>query len=327
MSPLSRRHFLATVGTIVVSAATDAQATPKRIGCLFGGSPTTHRQALDAFRAGLKDHGWVEGRDVVIEAHWAEGKMDRVPSLAAALVRSRPDVILTAANPVILEVKKATSSIPIVMATGADPVGWGLVQSLSRPGGNLTGLSGFYESTPVKMLELASALVPRGARVAAILEAKTVFSRGRYRDEFVHAAGALDLRTPMHEITSADDLARVVDVLAKDKPAALIVLPGPMIFALSGDLVSRAERLSIPVIYPFEEMAEAGGLVSYAANLLDSYRRAARYVDRILLGANPGDLPIEQPMRLWLTINLRTAKAQGIQIPSAILARADRIIE
>lgn len=327
MSPISRRRFLAATGAIVVSAAANAETKPKRIGCLFGGSPTTHRQALEAFRAGLKEYGWIEGRDVIIELHWAEGRMDRVPSLAAELVQSRPDVILTAANPVILEIKKATQSIPIIMATGSDPVGSGLVASMSRPGGNLTGLSGFYESTPVKMLELASALVPRGAQVAAIVEAKTVFSRGRYHDEFVAAANTLDLRTPIHEIASVDDLANVLDLLSKSKPAALIVLPGPMIFALARDFVGRAERLSIPVIYPFEEMAEAGGLMSYASNLLDSYRRAARYVDRVLRGANPSDLPIEQPTRLWLTINLRTAKGQGVRIPPAILSRADRIIE
>lgn len=327
MTCFGRRRFLITTTSFFASTFAVAQERVRRIGCLFGGSPETHTQALDAFRAGLKEHSWIEGRNVTLELRWAEGKMDRVPSLAAELVLSKPDVILTAANPIIVEIKKATQSIPIVMATGADPVGWGLVTSLARPGGNLTGLSGFYESTPTKMLELVGAMASRGAHVAVILETNTVFSRGHYRDQFAHAAKTLHLRIQLLDVATANDVAGALEGLAKNKPDALIMLPGPMIFALGSDIVRRAERLSIPAIYPFEEMAEAGGLMSYASNLAESYRRAARYVDRILKGASPSDLPIEQPTRLWLAINLRTAKTQGIKVPQAILQRADRIIE
>ncbi|MCC7215723.1 MAG: ABC transporter substrate-binding protein [Burkholderiales bacterium] len=276
---------------------------------------------------GLAEHGWTEGRNVAIEARWAEGRMERVPSLAAELVALNPDVILTAANPVIAEVRKATRSIPIVMATGADPVGWGFVTSLARPGGNLTGLTGFYESTPIKMLELASALVPRGAHVAAILETNTIFSRERYRNQLTDNAQTLGLQMRIFDVSKREDVDRIFAVLAKDRPAALIVLPGPMIFALGRDLVNGAGSLSMPAIYPFEEMTEAGGLMSYAADLLDNYRRAARFVDRILRGANAGDLAIEQPTRLRLAINMRAAKAQGIRIPQSILQRADRVME
>ena len=327
MSSFPRREILFAAGAILAAPFIHAQERLRRIGCLFGGSSRTHSQALDAFRVGLKDHGWIEGRNVTLELHWAEGKMDRLASLAADLVRSKPDVIVTAAAPIVAEVKRATQTIPIVMVTGADPVEMGLVASLARPGGNLTGLSGFYESTPSKMLELAAGLVQRGAHIAALLQTNTPFSRGRYRDELERTAKTLDLRIEVIDVTTAEDVRRVLKGLAQTKLAALIVLPGPMLFALGEDLVRHAEPLLIPVIYPFEEMVDAGGLMSYAANLLDNYRHAARYVDRILRGANAGELPMEQPTRLWLAVNLRTAKAQGIRVPQSILQRADRVIE
>ncbi len=327
MSDIRRRQFLVAAAAFGASPFAQSREELRRIGCLFGGSPTTHRRALDAFRKGLEEHGWIEGRNVAIELRWAEGRMERVPSLAAELVGSNPDVIVTAANPVIAEVKKATQSIPIVMATGADPVESGFATSLARPGGNLTGLTGFYESTPVKMLELAGALVPRGAHVAAILERNTVFARELYRNQLADTAQTLGLHTQILEVATRDDVDRILEALARNRPAALIVLPGPMLFALGSSLANRAGSLAIPVIYPFEEMTEVGGLMSYAADLLENYRRAARYVDRILRGAKAGDLTIEQPTRLWLAVNMRTARAQGIRIPQSILQRADRIIE
>ena len=322
-----RRQLLVAAVALAAVPSVRPQERARRIGCLFGGSSGTHNHALDAFRGGLAEHGWIEGRNVTVEPRFAEGRIERVPALAAEVVASRPDVILTAANPVIAEVLKATRSIPIVMATGADPVEFGLVASLSRPGGNLTGLTGFYESTPIKMLELASALVPRGARVAAIVEANTVVARERYRNELADTAQKLGLRTQILEVAAPDDLKLTVDALARNRPDALIVMPGPMICARGKDLVDRAATLSVPAIYPFEEMTEAGGLMSYAPDLMESYRRAARYVDRILRGAKPGELPIEQPTKVRLAVNLRTARAQAIQVPQAILQRADRLIE
>lgn len=327
MIRIRRRQLVLAAVALAMAPSARPQERPRRIGCLFGGSSGTHNDALDAFRRGLAEHGWIEGRNVTIDLRFAEGRIERVPTLAAELVASRPDVILTAANPVTVEILKATRSIPIVMATGADPVEFGLVASLSRPGGNLTGLTGFYESTPIKMLELASALVPRGAQVAAIVEANTVVARERYRKELADTAQKLGLRAQILEVARPDDLERTVDALARNRPDALIVMPGPMIFARGKDLVDRAAALSVPAVYPFEEMTEAGGLMSYAPDLMESYRRAARYVDRILRGANPGELPIEQPTKVRLAVNLRTARAQAIQVPQAILQRADRIIE
>lgn len=253
--------------------------------------------------------------------------MERVPPLVADVVRSKPEVIVTAANALIAEVAKATSSIPIVMAAGSDPVEWGLAQSLARPGGNVTGVTGFYESTPIKMLELVTALVGRGARVEAMVESNTPFSRPRYRNEIAATAKTLDLHWKFVDVSTPEDVARAMESLVRSPPSALVVLPGPMMFALGSDLVRRADNLSIPTIYPFEEMAEAGGLASYAVDLADNYRRAAAYVDRILRGAAAGELPIEQPTRLWLTLNLGTAKRLGIRIPRDVLAQADRIIE
>ena len=327
MAPSGRRSFLVAASALLASPLARSQERQRRIACLFGGSPRTHARVMEAFRQGLGELGWIEGRNVALEMHWAEGRMDRVPSLAAEIVRSKPDVILTAANPIVAELTKATRSIPIVMATGADPVESGLVASLGRPGGNLTGLAGFYESTPVKMLELAGAIVPRGANVAVMVEKNSVVSRAHHREAFANAAKSLGLVSQVHEIATLEDAVRVIEDLAQGKAAALVILPGPTIFAVGGELVRRAERLAIPAIYPFEEMADAGGLMSYASNLVDSYRRAARYVDRILRGANPGELPMEQPTQLWLAVNLRAANARGIRIPPSILQRADRVIE
>lgn len=321
MRNIRRRQFLIATGAFVASPLAEPQEQLWRIACLFGGSPRTHSRALDAFRIGLADHGWIEGRNVTLELRWADGRMDRVPSLAAEVVRSNPHVIVAAANPVIAEVRKATQSIPIVMATGSDPVEWGFVTSLAHPGGNLTGLTGFYESTPVTMLELVSALVPRGAPVAMLLEANTFCARQDARKQLLETAQTLVLRAQVLEVSKKDDVDRILEALAKNQPAALIVLPGPMLLALGGGLVSRTGSLSIPVIYPFEEMAEEGGLMSYAADLLDSYRRAARYVDRIPRGASAGELPMEQPTRLRLAVNMRVARAQGIRIPQSILQR------
>jgi len=329
---MKRRSFLGTV--LAVAAGTElARAQPgkplRRIGWLTGGSPRSHARPLAAFRDGLRERGWLEGQNVALELLWAEGKLDRLPALAAELVRSKPDVILTAANVVHLAVKKETSTIPIVMATGADPVQAGLVASLARPGGNVTGLSGFFDATPLKMLELVLALVARGARVAVVLDANfnTAVFRGRLRDELRQAMQSAGVRKELFEVATVEDVERVLAALQRNPPSALIVLPGSMIFANAARVVRHATQLGVPAIYPFEEMADAGGLMSYSVNVSESYRRAASYVDRILRGAHPGELPIEQPTRLSLVVNLGTAKQLGLSLPASLVLRADRIIE
>jgi putative ABC transport system substrate-binding protein len=326
---MDRRRFVAWIGGALAAPLARAQTPDKmrRIGWISGGSLKSHAKFLQAFRDGLKEHGWLEGRSITLELRWAEGHMDRLPLLAAELVRVRPDVIVSAGNVVHLVVRKETSTIPIVMATSADPVEAGLVASLARPGSNVTGLSSFFEATPIKMLELAASIVPRGARVAVLVDVSTPFSSARYRAEIERAAKAVGMRTEFIEAAAPQDASRVLDALRKNPPAALVVLPSPMFLFLGGGLVKSAEAVIGTVIYPFEEMVEAGGLMSFAAPMADNYRRAAYYVDRILRGAKPGELPIEQPTRLSLAVNLKTARGRGIRIPQEILLRAERVIE
>lgn len=327
-----RRSFLQ--GLVLFSgglshSAFAQDAKPRRIGWLTGGSPTSHARVLAAFREGLREHGWIEGRDISLELRWAEGRLDRLPALAAELVSLKPDVLLTAANAVHIAMRKATSTIPIVMATGADPVAAGLATSLARPGGNVTGLTGLYESTPMKMLELAFAMAPPGTRIAVLMDAHFISTafRAQLRQDFERAIRTAGYRLEVFEAATPEDVARSLSALEPNRPDVLIVLPGSMIFAMARELAPRATALRIPVIFPFEEFVEAGGLMSYAPELIDSYRRAARYVDRILRGANPAELPIEQATRLSLAVNLTTARQLGIRIPPAVLARADRVIE
>jgi putative ABC transport system substrate-binding protein len=331
---MDRRKTLAALlalGVPTWPAVTHAQAPDRvrRIGWLTGGSPKSHARPLEAFRAGLREYGWIEEKNIALELRWAEGKLARLPALAAELVKLKPEVIVTAANVVHLAVRKETSTIPIVMMTGADPVEAGLAASFARPGGNVTGLTGFYEATPAKMLELAASMVPRDARAAVLMDANfnTAAFRGRLREELGKPLKGSGLRVTFVEAATPEDVTRAIAAIGKDRPAVLVVLPGSMIFALGAALVREAETLKVPVIYPFEEMVEAGGLMSYASPLVESYRRAAYFVDRILKGANPGDLPIERPTRLSLAINMNAAKLQGITLPPSILIRADRVIE
>ena len=223
--------------------------------------------------------------------------------------------------------KKETSTIPIVMATGADPVGAGLVASLARPGGNITGLSGFYEVTPLKMLELAATVVPPGARVALLIDLKSPFSGGEHREEVERAVKTFGFRADYLEAGSADDLTRAFAASGKNRPAIVVVPAGALFFALGERMVKSVGELKLPLIGPFEEWSDFGALMTYAVSLTESYRRAASYVDKILRGAKPADLPIEQPTRLSLAVNLKTARQLGIAIPAAVLARAGRVIE
>lgn len=330
---MKRRTLLASLaaGFLPLPALAQGAAVPqariRRVGWLTGGSPRSHARLLAAFKEGMREHGWVEGKNFALELRWAEGDLTRLPALAAELVRLAPDAIVTAANVVHLAVRKETSTIPIVMMTGADPVSIGLVRSLAHPGGNVTGLTGFFEATPVKMLELAAQLVPHGSRVAFLIDANSPFSRGEMRPEIERGAKAFGFRVEYRVAASGEEMRQVISDLAKRAPAVLIVPAGSMFFALREELVKRAGALGVPAIYPFEECAEVGGLVSYAVSLPESYRRSAAFVDRILRGAKPGELPIEQPTRLSLAVNLRTAKALGIVIPATVLARADRVIE
>lgn len=324
---MKRREVLLALLATPLASRAQAPVGVRRVGWLTAGSPSSHAVLLRVFRDAMRELGWVEGKNLALELRWAEGKLERLPGLAAELVRSNPDVIISAANVVHLAVRKETSTIPIVMATGADPVATGLVTSLARPGGNVTGLTGFFEATPVKMLELAASLVRRGSRVSFLIDAKSPFARGEYRPQIEEAAKAFAFTVDYVVVATGEDMAKSITEMGKSPPAVLVVPAGAMFFALRDELVRRTSVLRVPVIYPFEECVEIGGLMSYAVSLPESYRRAATYVDRILRGAKPADLPIEQPTRLSLAVNLRTAKALGITIPGRVLVRADRMIE
>jgi putative ABC transport system substrate-binding protein len=325
---VKRRAFLfAATGVLAPLARAQTSAKLRRVGWLMAGSPNSHGRLLESFRDGMRERGWVEGRNMTLELRWAEGKLERLPALAAELVRLKPEVIVTAATVVHLAVKKETSTIPIVMATGADPVASGLVASLGRPGGNVTGMTGFFEVTAVKMLELAAALVPRGARISLLVDVNGPFHRGEHRAEVERTAEAFGFRVDYFVVASADEVTSAFAALHKNPPAVLVVPAGPMFYALAERLVKGANALRVPVISPFEEWVEGGVLMSYAIDTKETYRRAAGYVDQILKGARPADLPIEQSTRLSLAVNLKTAKELGITIPAAVLARADRVIE
>ena len=324
-----RRKVLLAITAMVAAPIVRAAGRTKAVrvvGWLTGGSPESDAKLLEAFREGLKAHGWLEGRNLRLEARFARGKPDRVPALAGELVGLKPDVIFSGATPIHLAFKKATSTIPIVMGTGADPVAAGLVASLAHPGGNVTGMVGLLEATPIKMLELAAGLVPRGARIELLVDRSTPFASAAYREQVMHSATALGVRAEYSQVKSGEDVMRAFAALAKHPPAAIVELPSPMLWHMRREVIAATAKLGVPAVYPFAAFADAGGLMSYAASVADSYRRAAGYVDRILRGAKPGDLPVQQPTRLELVVNLETARSQGIRIPQSILLRADRVI-
>jgi putative ABC transport system substrate-binding protein len=286
---------------------------------------------LEGLRQGLRELGYVEGRNVVIEYRWGQGNLETLPALAAELVHLRVDVIVTVATVVARAAQKATGTIPIVMATSADPVSGGVVASLARPGGNVTGLSLMTPDLTAKRLQLLKEAVPGLSRVAAVHDPhppKPILAQWTKENEV--AAGALGLRLQVVDL-GADPATwgAALASMAKAGVGGLSFIESP-VFG-SGSNRTRLAELAVthrlPTIFPFREHADAGGLMSYGVNLADLFRRAAGFVDRILKGAKPADLPVEQPTKFELVINLRTAKALGLTIPPSVLARADEVIE
>jgi putative tryptophan/tyrosine transport system substrate-binding protein len=328
---MDRRCFLLTslVGAVAAPLAAEAQQTTKklwRIGYLGNPSPSLEPDLVSGLRQGLRESGHVEGRDIVIEYQWAEGLYDRLPALAAELVRSRVDVIVTAGTPATLTAKQATQSIPIVMAVVADALGVQLVASLARPGGNVTGLSTLARDLEGKRLELLKEIVPGLSRIAVILNPANPLASLAWK-EAQHGAQALRLRLERFEVRAVEEFEAVFAAIARQHPSALSMLVDRFLLAHRARIVAFAARQRLPAMYSYKEFSEIGGLISYAPNYPDMFRRSAAYIDRILKGAKPGDLPIEQPTKFELTINLKTAKALGLTIPPSLLARADQVIE
>ena len=312
--------------------AAEAQQAAKiaRIGYL---SPNlaTSPHLREAFRQGLRDLGYVEGRNLVIEYRDAEGKGERLPALAAELVALKVDVIVTEGGNtrVPLSAKQATRTLPIVFAAAADPVTSGLVTSLARPDGNVTGLSSLGAELVGKRLELLTQVVP-GVGQVAVLWLPGVYGERTEKEMLTGAevaARGLGVRLQFVEARGPADFDRAFSDMTRARAGALTVLPSNMFHREHRRLVDLAARHRLPAVYPWRDFVDAGGLMSYGASLTDSSRRAATYVDKILKGAQPGDLPIEQPTKFELVVNLKTAKALGLTVPQAILARADEVIE
>ena len=310
------------------AAASESQPPGKiaRIGYLDGGSPTPEfLPFLEAFRRGLRELGYIEGQNLAIEYRWAEGRYERLPELAAELVRLRVDIIVVGIAQAARAAKQATTTIPIVMVAVIDPVGFGLVKSLTRPGGNITGLSSVNPEMVAKHLELLKETVPRVSRVAVLWNAANPVEVRLWRARKA-AAQALGLRLIDVEVRTPDDFAAAFSVIARERPEAMLLVGDPLILGQRRPIVEFAEKHRLPIISDVAEFPHVGGLMSYGVHLPDLFRRAPAYVDKILKGTKPANLPVEQPTRFEMVVNLKTARALGLTIPQSVLIRADQVI-
>jgi ABC-type uncharacterized transport system substrate-binding protein len=327
---VDRRAFIGTVAGTLLAAPLAAGAQPAgkvaRIGFLSPASSTTAPHVVEAFRQGLRDLGYVEGQNIVVEYRYANGKAEALPDLAAELVSLKVDVIVASGTPGPLAAKSATKTIPIVMASAGDPVRTGLVASLARPGGNVTGLSTLTPDLGRKRLQLVKELLPGVSRVAVLWNAANPYTVLLVR-EIEAAARTLRVQIQSLEVRGPDDFQNVLPTAISGGAGALVVVDDPLTVSSRTRIVSFAAQHRLPAMYGFREFAEAGGLMTFGANLADLYRRAPVYVDKILKGAKPADLPVEQPTKFDLVINLKTAKALGLTVPPSLLARADQVIE
>jgi putative ABC transport system substrate-binding protein len=311
-----------------LSSSADAQQPTKisRIGFLGASSASTLAARIEALRQGLRELGYVEGKSIVIEYRWAEGKFDRLPALAAELVRLKVDVIVTGGTTSTRAAKKATVTIPIVMGFDNDPVGNGFVASLAHPGGNITGLSTLAPEISGKQLELLKEIVPRLSRVA-VLGSSTTPGTAQARREIELAAGALKVQLQYVDVLSPKDIETAFQAASKGHADAVLALTNPILNQNRKALADLAVKNRLPAIYYSAEFVEDGGLMTYSVSTTDPFRRAAVYVDKILKGAKPAELPVEQPQKFEFIINLKAAKQIGLTIPPNVLARADRVIK
>ncbi len=321
--------FVVVLLAVAVIAESQQRKKVPRVGYLLAGDPAGESTRFEAIRLALRELGHIEGQNIAIEYRYAEGKRDRYPELAAELVRLQVDIIVaTGGDDMIRWAKNATKTIPIVMAGGRlDPVEAGLVESLARPGGNVTGITNLGTELGGKRLELLKEAVPKVARVAVLHDWATSSSVVEVKGVLPVAARALGLTVRSWEVRDADGFKKVFAALSKERPDGLFVLGGPLMYANQKRTIGFALKSRLPSAYNRREDVEAGGLMSYAADLADSYRRVAYFVDRILKGAKPADLPVEQPKKFEFVINLKTAKQIGLTIPPNVLARADKVIK
>lgn len=302
----------------------EAQQTGKvyRIAILANESSS----AIDGLRHGLRDLGYLEGRDIKFDYAWAGTRSERFPTLAADVVRQKPDFIVTWGTPAALAAKKATPTIPIVMGAIGDPVSVGIVTSLARPGGNITGLSSLAVELEAKRLELLKSLAPQITRVVVLWNPDNPALKVSSQTA-IAAAQKLDVKLFFVSVSEAPTLEAVLGGMKRHRPEGLLVMAEPSLIAQGGQIAAFAIQARLPAVYPYPEHAQAGGLLTYATSYYDLFRRAATYVDRIVKGAKPGDLPIEQPTKFELIINLKTARTLGMTIPMSLQVRADQVIE
>jgi putative tryptophan/tyrosine transport system substrate-binding protein len=319
--------ILGVVVLLALGVIAEAQQPTKkvpRIAYLGGGSAELEKVWLDAFLQGLRELGYFEGKNIVVERRFAAGRYDELPELAAELVGLKVDVILAASTPVAHSAKKATGTIPVVMVV-ADPIGTGLVSSLAKPGGNLTGLSDFHGDLITKRLEILKEVVPSAARIAVLSNPGNP-SCSLQTKELAAVAPALGLTLFAVEAKGLDDIAPGFTTMKKQRAGAVLVCGDRLFSTYRRPIFDLSTKNRFPAIYSTKEYAEAGGLMSYGANFPDLYRRAATYVDKILKGTKPADLPVEQPIKFEFIINLKAAKQIGLTIPPNVLARADKVI-
>ena len=326
---MRRREVIA--GLLAAAAwppAADAQQAAKipRIGFLGNATAAQERNLTGPFRQGLRDFGYLEGTNIYIEYRWAEGDYGRIPTLVAELIGQGVDVIVTAGTPAAFAVKNATTIIPCVMVAVGDPVGTGLIASLARPGGNMTGLTSVAPDLEGKRLALLREVIPALSHIAVLWNPMNAFHVSTVK-QVQNAAQALRMKVQWLEVRASADVDAALASMLAERPGALVVLADRVFLYNRGRIMDFAARNHLPGVYAYRELVEAGGLMSYGPNYADMHRRAAIYVDKILKGAKPADLPVEQPTSFELVINLKSATALGLEIPPSVLARADEVIE
>jgi putative tryptophan/tyrosine transport system substrate-binding protein len=325
---MRRRTFVGIIasGSLGWRLAARAQA-PRRlaiVGVLFNSSPPEQYGALDALRAGLRDLGHVDGQNISIDARYADGKLERLPALAAELVAARPDVIVAAGPPAARALRGATDKVPIVLAIVTDPVADGLVTSLSHPGGNLTGLAFQNAELTEKRLEMLREAAPSTRRIAVLSDSSMAHAG---ESAALNAASALGFTAKVYAVQSAADFGAAFQAMVRDKAEGLMVLASPMLAAHRKLLLGMVAQRRLPSTYENRTFVDDGGLMSYGPSFVQMWRQSARYVDKILKGARPSDLPMEQPTKFELVVNLRAAKSLGLTIPQTLLLRADDVVQ
>jgi putative tryptophan/tyrosine transport system substrate-binding protein len=316
------------VGILVAPLAAETQQTGKahRVGFLGNSTAALEANLVGPFREGLRDLGYVEGRNILIEYRWAEGKYERFPALIGELIGQKVDVIVTAGTPASLAVKKATTSVPLVMVAVGDPVATGLVASLARPGGNITGLTSISPEMEGKRLELLREVVPTVSHIAVLWNAASPIQVIQEKETRA-AAQMLRLKVLSLGVRSKEEIDSAFTTIVRERPDALFVLADRLFLHHRARIMDFAAQQRLPGVHAYRELVEVGGLMSFGPSYADMHRRAAYFVDRILKGAKPADLPVERPAKFELVINVRTAKALGLTLPPSILVRADQIIE